>query len=156
MISFLGMAKKKPFSLMPKNSQCYDVRTGESVSVPGDALRMDTHIACCHQIKTVLALTSVTASLCSAGSCCPPVMSLCNWSGLCMSECRGCAWRWFRSSRLANRKRRECGWREARSSPGAELACRQAAGTTRAVARRTLCLLQLAKAALPASGRVRR
>lgn len=34
------MANKKPFSLMPKSSQCCDVRAGDSVSVSGDVLRM--------------------------------------------------------------------------------------------------------------------
>lgn len=34
------MENKKPFSLMPENSQGCDVRARDSVSVPGEVLRM--------------------------------------------------------------------------------------------------------------------
>lgn len=47
-----------------------------------------------------------------------------------MCECGGCAWRWFRSSRLASRKWERV-WLE-RSKVLTELACGRAAGTTHA------------------------
>lgn len=80
MVSLLGMANKKPFSLMPKNSQYCGVRTGDSVSVSGDVLRMQ--LPAFHAVtKSELSWLWVTASLHSAGSACPTVMSPCNLSG---------------------------------------------------------------------------
>lgn len=49
------------------------MRTGESVCTRGCAEDAATRIACCHQIEAIAAVTGVTANLCSAGSCCPPV-----------------------------------------------------------------------------------
>lgn len=145
-------SKKNPIFTDAKEQPC-DVRTGESVCTRGCAGDAATCIVCCHQIETILAVTGVTANLCSAGSCCPPV---CHCA---LSQAHVCASAEVvlgDGSETEGLQTAERVWLEG-SKVLAEVACGQAAETTYARLERrsvpTAAHGEAAREALSASGR---